>query len=62
MNKKISGRRKFKNTYSKKILHCEDGPAVENFITGEKEWWINGVKIADNEEDFNKYLKMKMFW
>ena len=42
----------FKNFFSRK-LHCEDGPAVER-LDGTKEWWIDGVKVADLDKNFDK--------
>lgn len=27
------------------VLHCEDGPAVEDLFENRKEWWIDGKKI-----------------
>jgi hypothetical protein len=38
-------------------LHRDDGPAVED-QDGSKEWWINGIKLT--EEQFNHELEKKV--
>lgn len=31
------------------VLHREDGPAYEEFLTGFKEWYINGKDISESQ-------------
>ena len=51
-----------KEWYQNNKLHREDGPAVE-YVNGRKEWWINGKKIVCNsQEEFDKIIKLKVFW
>lgn len=43
-------------------LHCETGPAVIT-SSGDKEWWFEGERIpVSSQEDFEHYLKLKVFW
>jgi hypothetical protein len=42
--------------------HRIDGPAREWF-NGYKEWWIEGEEInCNSQEEFERYLKLKLFW
>jgi len=42
-------------------LHRLDGPAV--IFGGIKEWWINDEQInCSSQEEFEKILKLKIFW
>lgn len=44
------------------ILHREDGPVVE-YADGNKEWWYQGKFITDkSQEEFERLLKLKLFW
>ncbi len=44
-------------------LHCETGPAVYNEDLSLQEWYFSGKRIeCVSQEEFDKYLKMKMFW
>jgi hypothetical protein len=43
-------------------LHRLDGPASE-FADGGKEWFIEDEQIpCFTQEEFEKYLKLKLFW
>jgi hypothetical protein len=43
-------------------LHREDGPAIEH-ANGVKSWYINNIKInCKTQEEFDKLLKLKLFW
>lgn len=44
------------------MLHREDGPAIE-WAHGAKSWYyLNRHIPVDNQEDFERYLKVKSFW
>jgi hypothetical protein len=40
-------------------LHREDGAAIE-YVDGEKEYYLLGVKYSP--EEFERWLKLKLFW
>lgn len=43
-------------------LHRIDGPAVEH-AKGAKQWYLNDKRInCDNQEMFERLLKLKAFW
>lgn len=43
--------------------HRVDGPAVENSISGNKEWWCKGTKIScSSQKEFESYIKNIAFW
>ena len=43
-------------------LHRIDGPARE-WANGAKEWWIEGKQIKCNsQEEFERLIKLKLFW
>jgi hypothetical protein len=43
-------------------LHREDGPAVEH-IHGSKYWYYHDKAIdCENQEEFERIIKMKAFW
>jgi hypothetical protein len=42
--------------------HRIDGPAEEH-ANGNKYWWFEGKHIkCDSQEEFERYLKLKLFW
>jgi len=41
------------------ILHREDGAAIE-YVDGEKEYYLLGVKYSP--EEFERAVKLKLFW
>jgi hypothetical protein len=43
------------------IHHKEDGPAVEEPTYGYKEYWLNGVHIGFDEEEFKRQLHNRDF-
>ena len=45
-----SGNRYYRNAASQ--LHRIGGPAVERF-DGYREWWLNGVELAEYQVDLN---------
>jgi len=48
--------------YQNYQLHRIDGPAVE-YANGGKEWYYRGEYIdCSSQEEFEKYLKLKLFW
>lgn len=40
--------------------HCLSGPAIVWHYSGQKTWWIYGKEFG--QEQFERYLKLKMFW
>ena len=51
--------RGMKAWYKNGVLHNENGPAVAN-ANGRKEWWVEGVKLTEEEFDdyvFKKFLR-----
>jgi hypothetical protein len=53
-------RRWYRDEYGN--VHRLGGPAVE-WEDGRKEWWYHGYKTnASSQEEFDKYLKLKVFW
>jgi hypothetical protein len=45
-----------------RIHHREDGPAFE-LINGVKRWYWNGKRVnVNNQEEFERWLKMRAFW
>jgi hypothetical protein len=43
-------------------LHRLDGPA-EECPDGTKSWWIEGKQVdCESQEEFERYLKLKLFW
>lgn len=43
-------------------MHRLDGPASE-FADGGKEWFVNGKHIpCKSQEEFERHLKLKLFW
>ena len=43
-------------------LHRLDGPTIE-CVNGDKYWYYEGKYIKCNsQEEFEKYLKLKLFW
>jgi hypothetical protein len=51
-----------KEWYQHGKCHREDGPAIED-ADGNKSWYINGKHINCNtQEEFERLLKLKMFW
>lgn len=43
-------------------LHCEDGPA-RILKDGTPEWWYHDTKLdCDNQQDFERLLKLKVYW
>jgi hypothetical protein len=48
--------------YQNGLPHRLDGPAVE-YSNGEKYWYYEGEKIECNsQKEFEKYVKLKLFW
>jgi len=44
-------------------LHREDGPAIEECEGKYKEYWYYGTRIKVNsDEEYLKFIKLKMFW
>jgi hypothetical protein len=44
------------------LKHRINGPAVE-WTDGSKSWWFKGKKIkCDSQEEFERYIKLKLFW
>ena len=44
------------------LLHRKDGPA-RDFVSGQKEWWVEGEYIdCKSQEEFERILKLKLFW
>ena len=42
--------------------HRIDGPACE-WINGTKEWWFEDKRIdCNSQEEFERLIKMKLFW
>ena len=51
-----------KEWYQNGLLHRIDGPAVE-CANGEKYWHYKGKFIECNlQEEFERYVKLKLFW
>jgi hypothetical protein len=47
--------------YLNNKLHRIDGPAIEGYQY--KEWWIEGSLIdCKSQEEFERYIKLKLFW
>lgn len=43
-------------------LHREDGPAAE-WKDGHKEWWYNDNRIdCTTQEEFERLIKLELFW
>lgn len=43
-------------------IHRDCGPAIE-YSDGTKEWWYHGKKVeCSTQEEFERYLKLKVFW
>jgi hypothetical protein len=43
-------------------LHCEDGPAII-YSDGRKKWYYQGTHIpCSSQEEFERLLKLKVFW
>jgi hypothetical protein len=48
--------------YKNGLCHRLNGPAIEH-TNGYKEWWIEGKKIeCDSQEEFERLIKLKLFW
>ena len=48
--------------YQNGLLHRINGPA-EEYSNGKKYWWIEGKRIdCNSQEEFERYLKLKLFW
>jgi hypothetical protein len=48
--------------YQNGLRHRLDGPAIE-LSDGYKEWWIEGKPIkCSSQEEFERYIKLKLFW
>jgi hypothetical protein len=48
--------------YQNGLRHRIDGPAVE-FANGSKEWWFEGEQMDfDSQEEFERLIKLKLFW
>jgi hypothetical protein len=44
------------------LIHRIDGPAVF-WANGYKEWYYKGEKVdCNSQEEFERYLKLKLFW
>lgn len=47
-------------------LHREDGPAVEYIggsCKGDKYWWLDGKCLdVKTQEQFELYMRLKVFW
>jgi len=39
--------------------HREDGPAIE-YNNGDREYYLDGIKYS--EEEYEKAIKLKLFW
>ena len=54
-----SGRKEW---YQNGLLHRVDGPARE-FTNGDKYWYYEGKFIdCKSQEEFERYIKLKLFW
>jgi hypothetical protein len=52
----------YKEWFQNGKRHRTDGPACE-YVNGAKEWWIEGKRIyCNSQEEFERYLKLKLFW
>ena len=49
-----------KEWYQNGLLHRIDGPAYEG-ANGYKEWWVEGKKM-ESQEEFERLIKLKLFW
>lgn len=48
--------------YKEGYIHREDGPAIE-YANGSKKWYYEGEHIdCSSQEEFEKLLKLRMFW
>jgi len=48
--------------YQNGLLHREDGPACE-FANGDKHWYYQDEYInCNSQEEFEKLIKLKIFW
>jgi hypothetical protein len=56
---------KYKNAtlyYLYDKLHRIDGPA-EEYVYGTQFWWIEGEQLkCKTQEEFERYIKLKLFW
>jgi hypothetical protein len=51
----------YKQWFQNGLRHRIDGPAEE--YNGKKYWWIEGKKInCNSQEEFERYVKLKLFW
>jgi hypothetical protein len=52
----------YKSWYQNGKRHRIDGPAVD-WSDGTKEWWIKGELMkCDSQSEFERLIKLKLFW